>query len=94
MAVVPRSAPSEVDGGLATHDYQIRLDKLRADAAECRLISDLAADPVKRDLFDRLAAHMTTLGDHVEQVMLDSQPVFGEGKDAGHPQKNGPSLGD
>jgi hypothetical protein len=37
---------------------------------------------------------MTTLGDHVEQAMLDSQPGCGEGKDAGPPQKNGPSLGD
>ena len=42
-------------------DYQTRLEKLRMDAAECRLISDLATDPAKRELFDRLALHLTTL---------------------------------
>lgn len=52
------------------HDYQARLEKLRTDAAECRLISNLATDPAKRDLFDRLAAHMTTLADQVEMEML------------------------
>jgi hypothetical protein len=31
--------------------------KLRADAAECALIRDIATDLTKRDLFDRLA-HM------------------------------------
>jgi hypothetical protein len=57
------------------HDYQVRLEKLRADAAECRLISDLATDPAKRDLFDRLAAHMTTLADQVEMEMLRRKPA-------------------
>jgi hypothetical protein len=38
-------------------DYQSQLEKLRADAAECKLISDLATDNAKRDLFDRLASH-------------------------------------
>jgi hypothetical protein len=32
------------------HNYQTRLEKLRADAAECRLISDLAADAAKREM--------------------------------------------
>ena len=51
-------------------DYQTYLEKLRTDAAECRLISDLATDPAKRDSFDRLAAHFTTIADQVELEML------------------------
>ena len=52
-------------------DYQHHLEKLRSDAAECRLICDLATDPKKRDLFDRLAAHLTQLADQVELAMLE-----------------------
>jgi hypothetical protein len=52
-------------------DYQSQLEKLRADAAECKLISDLATDNAKRDLFDRLASHLTVLADQVETAMLE-----------------------
>ena len=51
-------------------DYLARLEKLRADAAECALIRDLAADPAKRELFDRLSVHLKSLADQVEQAML------------------------
>jgi hypothetical protein len=51
-------------------DYQAQLEKLRRDAAECKLISDLATDGAKRALFDRLAVHLGTLADQVEQEML------------------------
>lgn len=51
-------------------DYLARLEKLRADAAECALIRDLATDPAKRELFARLSAHLKSLADQVEQVML------------------------
>jgi hypothetical protein len=51
-------------------DHLKHLEKLRTDAAECRLICDLATDPAKRELFDRLALHLTTLADQVEQAML------------------------
>jgi len=47
-------------------DYQIHLEKLRADAAECKLISGLATDKAKQELFDRLSAHLTLLADQVE----------------------------
>jgi ribosomal protein S7 len=58
-------------GGQATmKDYQVQLEKLRRDAAECKLISELATDKQKRALFDRLAAHLGTLADQVEQEML------------------------
>jgi len=52
-------------------DYQAQLEKLRAEAAECRLICDLATDPAKREMFDRLALHLTTLADQVELAMLE-----------------------
>jgi hypothetical protein len=44
--------------------------KARKDAAECRLISDLATDTAKRELFDRLASHLIVLADQVEQEMI------------------------
>jgi len=55
-------------------DHQTHLEKLRSDAAECRLICDLATDPAKRELFDRLALHLTTLADQVEEAMLHWKP--------------------
>lgn len=51
-------------------DYQVQLEKLRRDAAECALIRDLATDTDKRAMFDRLAAHLGALADQVEQEML------------------------
>ena len=56
----------------ALHDYQKQLEKLRTDAAECRLICDLATDPKKRELFDRLAVHLTSLADQVELAMIEA----------------------
>ena len=60
----------------AVKDYQKQLERLRADAAECRLISDLATDPAKRDLFDRLALHLSTLADQVEEALLHWKPTL------------------
>ena len=48
-------------------DYLNHLEKLRKDAAECRLISDLATDTAKRELFDRLASHLIVLADQVSK---------------------------
>jgi hypothetical protein len=58
-------------------DYQAQLEKLRRDAAECALIRDLATDGNKRALFDRRAAHLGTLADHVEQEMLSRNDKTG-----------------
>jgi hypothetical protein len=52
-------------------DYRTQLEKLRKDAAECALIRDLATDKAKRELFERLASHLTVLADQVEQAMND-----------------------
>jgi hypothetical protein len=57
--------------GRAMKDYQAQLEKLRKDAAECELIRNLATDPAKREMFDRLASHYTVLADQVEQAMID-----------------------
>jgi hypothetical protein len=50
-------------------DYQLHLEKLRRDAAECALVRDLATDPAKREMFDRLARHLNALADEVERAM-------------------------
>ncbi|MGJ4926119.1 hypothetical protein ACQR1I_12420 [Bradyrhizobium sp. HKCCYLS2038] len=43
-------------------------EKLRADAAECALIRDLATDRDKRELFARLAEHLSMLAAEVERA--------------------------
>ena len=51
-------------------DYQASLEKLRKDSAEAALIRDLATDKAKRELFDKLAVHLSSLADQVEEAML------------------------
>jgi hypothetical protein len=53
-------------------DMREQLEKLRTDAAECGLIRDLATDPVKRELFARLALHLETLAIEVERAIAAS----------------------
>ena len=48
------------------------LEKLRTDAAECALIRDLSTDPIKRELFTRLAEHLATLAREVEAAIAAS----------------------
>jgi hypothetical protein len=50
-------------------DMHAHLEKLRADAAECRLISDLATDLEKRELFARLAKHLSVLASEIERAI-------------------------
>jgi hypothetical protein len=50
-------------------DYKSTIAKLRSDAAEAALIRDMATEQAKRDMFDRLYAHLTRLADEVEQAM-------------------------
>jgi hypothetical protein len=52
-------------------DMLTQLERLRRDAAECELIRDLATDHTKRELFDRLAAHLSVLASEVERTMLE-----------------------
>jgi hypothetical protein len=48
-------------------DIQTYLEKLRCDAAECAIIRDLATDIPKRELFSRLAEHLSLLASMVER---------------------------
>jgi hypothetical protein len=56
-------------------NYQAQLERLRRDAAECAMIRDLATDKAKREMFDRLAQHLTVLADEVEMAMRDQKPA-------------------
>ena len=51
-------------------DYLAQVEKLRKDAAECAVVRDQATDHDKRELFDRLASHLTLLADQVEEALL------------------------
>jgi hypothetical protein len=50
-------------------DMKTHLEKLRTDAAECALIRDLTTDPGKRELFTRLAEHLSILASEVEAAI-------------------------
>jgi hypothetical protein len=50
-------------------DMQASLEKLRTDAAEATLVRDLATDPRKRELYTKLAEHLTRLADEVERAI-------------------------
>jgi len=50
-------------------DLEARLEKLRVDAAECELISNLATDHAKRALFARLSQQLLAMAAEVEAVI-------------------------
>jgi hypothetical protein len=54
-------------------DYQTSLEHLRKEAAETRLIADLATDKAKREVFAKLADHLNALADEVEHAMAAKQ---------------------
>jgi len=54
------------------NDMQAQLEKLRTDAAECALIRDLSTDPKKRELFTRLADHLSVLAAEVERAIAET----------------------
>jgi hypothetical protein len=51
-------------------DMTAHLEKLRVQMAECEMIRDLATDPVKREMFDNLAAHFKMLAEELEKAMV------------------------
>jgi hypothetical protein len=53
-------------------DMRAHLEKLRAEAAECELISNLATDKKKKELFAKLAEHHATLAQEVERAIAAS----------------------
>jgi hypothetical protein len=52
-------------------DYQAHAEKIRKEAAECAEIRDRATDQAKREVFDRIASHLTVLADQIEMAMLE-----------------------
>jgi hypothetical protein len=53
-------------------DMEAQLEKLRLDAEDCTLISRLATDPNKQELFTRLAKHVATLASEVERAIAEN----------------------
>jgi len=53
-------------------DIKTHLEKLRADAAECLLIRDLATDAHKRELFARQGQRLSALDDQVEHAIMQA----------------------
>jgi hypothetical protein len=52
-------------------DMEAHLEKLLTDAEECALISKLATDMAKRELFARLAEHLKMLAGEVERAIRE-----------------------
>lgn len=50
-------------------DMQAQIEKLHVQIAECELIRDLATDPKKRELFNRLTEHFKVLVGEIEKAM-------------------------
>ena len=58
-------------------DMRAHLEKLRSDAVDCQIISDLATLPQKRELFAKLAAHHRKLADEVERAINEAKRTVG-----------------
>jgi hypothetical protein len=54
---------------VAMQDMKAHLEKLLVQISECELIRDLATDPVKRDLFGKLAEQYRHLANDIEIVL-------------------------
>jgi hypothetical protein len=53
-------------------DLKAHLEKLRADAEDCALISKLATDRQKRELFARLALQLSHMAHEVELALRNA----------------------
>ena len=71
MLLEDAKVPASWQLGHPMKDYKSSLEKLRTEATEAALIRDLATDPAKRDVFDRLAQHLSALADQVEHAMRE-----------------------
>jgi hypothetical protein len=52
-------------------DLQSHVEKLLRDAAECKLIGDLATDIEKRGLFARMAEHYKMLAAEIQRMTAE-----------------------
>lgn len=66
----PDQVSESVSKPAASTSIRLKIDKLRADAAECVLISSLATDSQKRVFFEKLAAHLTDLASEIETLLM------------------------
>ena len=48
---------------------QEHLEKLRTDSVDCKLISDMATDATKRELFAKISDHLNVLAAEVERAI-------------------------
>ena len=56
-------------------DFEAKLERFETLAAECDLISKLAADAAKRELYLRLGQHYHELADDMRTVIATSTPL-------------------
>jgi hypothetical protein len=56
--------------GASMSDIQNVLEKLRGEVAECRVLSNVATDPEKRELFARVAEHINGLASAVQNELV------------------------
>ncbi len=70
-----RKLHQELDGSrsmcdvISMKELEIQLEKLRSEAAECRILSDVATDPEKRELFAKVGQHVAALVAGVEGAL-------------------------
>ena len=81
------SWPGTVALGANMQDMKVHLEKLLRDAAECKLISDLATDVAKRDLFAPLAEHLSTLAGEVDHAIRRTIAGDGASRNLSHARR-------
>ena len=57
-------------------DMRTKLEKLRLDAADCDLISKLATDYAKRELFARMSRRLLDMAAEVEALIAAKKAVM------------------
>jgi hypothetical protein len=70
LSLPGRAAVDQV--GKIMNDMEAQLEKLRRDAG-CAIVRDLATDQKKRELFTRLANHLSALASEVERAIAKGQ---------------------
>lgn len=54
---------------MSAQELSTQLEKLRTEVADCVLISQLATDPARRELFRQIAEHLKGLAAEVERAI-------------------------
>ena len=65
-ATAPKKGPTGIRG-TSMKDILVHLEKLRSDAAEYLVLSSSTDDQGKRQLFAKMAKHLTVLADEVQR---------------------------